>query len=150
MIFFTIVSRNYVAYALTLMQSLAQQHPDSRRYVCLADRGLDDPDLASPLFDWIAIEQLQLPDFDAFVFRYDILELNTAIKPYVFRWLRQQHAGKAVVYLDPDVLVLALKDMQAASLIRRRVLGGFPPATSYALLPAARGFLPHLNDLARH
>lgn len=107
MIFFTIVSRNYVAYALTLMQSLAQQHPDSRRYVCLADRGLDDPDLASPLFEWVGIEQLQLPDFDAFVFRYDILELNTAIKPYVFRWLRRQHAGEAVVYLDPDVLVLA-------------------------------------------
>lgn len=107
MIFFTIVSRNYVAYALTLMQSLAQQHPDSQRYVCLADQGLDDTDLAGPLFEWIGIEQLDLPDFDAFVFRYDILELNTAIKPYVFRWLRRQHAGQAVVYLDPDVLVIA-------------------------------------------
>ena len=37
MIFFTIVSRNYLAYALTLMQSLAAQYPHSRRYLALAD-----------------------------------------------------------------------------------------------------------------
>lgn len=107
MIFFTIVSRNYLAYALTLMQSLAQQHPHSRRYVCLADRGLDDPDLHNPLFDCVGIDQLDLPDFDAFVFRYDILELNTAIKPYMFRWLRRRHADQGLVYLDPDILVIA-------------------------------------------
>jgi glycosyltransferase involved in cell wall biosynthesis len=105
-IFFTIVSRNYLAYALTLMQSLAAQHPDSRRYVAIADR-LDDDTVADPLYEFIRIEDLGLPDFDAFVFRYDILELNTAIKPYVFRWLRARHAGEALVYLDPDILVLA-------------------------------------------
>jgi len=37
LVFFTIVSRNYLAYALTLMQSVAARHPDSKRYVCLAD-----------------------------------------------------------------------------------------------------------------
>jgi glycosyltransferase involved in cell wall biosynthesis len=106
-IFFTIVSRNYLGYALTLMQSLAAQHPDSRRYVALADRGDGDPDLDDPLFELVRIEDLDLPDFDAFVFRYDILELNTAIKPYVFRLLRQRHPDEAVIYLDPDVHVLA-------------------------------------------
>ncbi|HSX59916.1 MAG TPA: glycosyltransferase [Tahibacter sp.] len=107
MIFFTIVSRNYLAYALTLMQSLAAQHPQSRRYVVLADRDEGDPDLANPLFDLVRIEELDLPDFDAFTFRYDILELNTAIKPYAFRRLRARHPGEAVVYLDPDTYVLA-------------------------------------------
>lgn len=107
MIFFTIVSRNYLAYALTLMQSLAAHHPQSRRYLALADRADDDPDLTDPLFDLIRIEELGLPDFDAFVFRYDILELNTAIKPYVFRLLRQRHPDAALVYLDPDIDVIA-------------------------------------------
>ena len=107
MIFFTIVSRNYLAYALTLMQSLAAQHPHSRRYLALADEGADDAELADPLFELIPIRALELPDFDAFVFRYDILELNTAIKPYVFRWLRRRHAQESLVYLDPDTYVLA-------------------------------------------
>ncbi len=106
-VIFTIVSRNYLAYALTLMQSLAVQHPQSRRYVALADRGHDDADLAGAPFELIHIDELELPDFDAFVFRYDVLELNTAIKPYVFRWLRRRHAHERLVYLDPDIDVLA-------------------------------------------
>lgn len=106
-IFFTIVSRNYLAYALTLMQSLAAHHPESRRYVALADRAAGDPDLENPLFGLIGIEELGLPDFDAFTFRYDILELNTAIKPYVFRYLRARHPDDAIIYLDPDVCVVA-------------------------------------------
>lgn len=112
-IFFTIVSRNYLAYALTLMQSLAAHHPDSRRYVALADRADGDPDLENPLFELVRIDELDLPDFDAFVFRYDILELNTAIKPYVFRYLRARHPGEAVVYLDADIVVIA--PLQAAT-----------------------------------
>lgn len=107
MIFFTVVSRNYQAYALTLMQALAAQHPHSRRYVALADRGAGSDELTNPLFEVVGIDELGLPDFDAFVFRYDILELNTALKPYVFRWLRQRHPDEALVYLDPDIDVLA-------------------------------------------
>lgn len=106
-IFFTIVSRNYQAYALTLMQSLAAQHPHSHRYVAVADRDLGIDELADRGFDTIGIDELGLPDFDAFVFRYDILELNTALKPYVFRWLRKRHSSEALVYLDPDIDVLA-------------------------------------------
>lgn len=105
-VFFTIVSRNYLAYALTLMQSVARQYPDAKRYLCLADTRADDPALATDLFETVTIDQLGLPDFEAFVFRYDIMELNTAVKPYMFAWLRTQHPDKGIVYLDPDILVL--------------------------------------------
>lgn len=116
MIFFTIVSRNYLAYALTLMQSLAEQHPQNRRYLVLADRADGDSDLTQTLFELVPIEALDLPDFDAFVFRYDILELNTALKPYAFRWLRRRHPDDSIVYLDPDIDVLAPLDAAAAAL----------------------------------
>jgi glycosyltransferase involved in cell wall biosynthesis len=105
-VFFTIVSRNYLAYSLTLMQSLAAQHPESKRYVCLADTREDDPALDTDLFETVAIDQLGLPDFEAFVFRYDIMELNTAVKPYMFEWLRARHPEAGLVYLDPDIYVL--------------------------------------------
>ncbi|HVX04492.1 MAG TPA: glycosyltransferase family 4 protein [Rhodanobacteraceae bacterium] len=105
-VFFTIVSRNYLAYALTLMQSLAQPYPDAPRYLCLADSRSDDPALNTELFETVTIDQLPLPHFNAFVFRYDIMELNTAVKPYMFAWLRERHPGAGIVYLDPDILVL--------------------------------------------
>lgn len=105
-VFFTIVSRNYLAYALTLMQSLAQQYPDAPRYLCLADTRANDPSLDTELFETVTIDQLPLPNFNAFVFRYDIMELNTAVKPYMFVWLRERHPGAGIVYLDPDILVL--------------------------------------------
>lgn len=106
LIFFTIVSRNYLAYALTLMQSVAVQHSDSKRYLCLVDERADDPALDTDLFDTVTIDQLDLPNFDAFVFRYDIMELNTAVKPYMFEWLRMRNPEAGMVYLDPDIYVL--------------------------------------------
>jgi len=106
LVFFTIVSRNYLAYALTLMQSLAGQYPGSQRYLCLADERADDPALDTDLFETVTIDQLGLPHFDAFVFRYDIMELNTAVKPYMFEWLRMRHPQAGLVYLDPDIYVL--------------------------------------------
>lgn len=105
-VFFTIVSRNYLAYALTLMQSIARQYPSAKRYLCLADTRADDPALQTDLFETVTIDQLALPDFEAFTFRYDIMELNTAVKPYMFGWLRERHPDAGLVYLDPDILVL--------------------------------------------
>ncbi|HET7676119.1 MAG TPA: hypothetical protein VFL54_11400, partial [Gammaproteobacteria bacterium] len=115
MVFFTIVSRNYLAYALTLMQSVAAQHPESRRYLCLADSREDDPALDTALFETVTIDQLGLPNFEAFVFRYDIMELNTAVKPYMFGWLRMRHPQAGLVYLDPDIYVVRpLEDIARA------------------------------------
>lgn len=105
-VFFTIVSRNYLAYALTLMASVAREHPSARRYLCLADTPEDDPALDTDLFETVSIDQLDLPHFEAFVFRYDIMELNTAVKPYMFGWLRRRHPDAGLVYLDPDIYVL--------------------------------------------
>ena len=105
-IFFTIASRNYLAYARTLLASLAAVQPDAPRYLALADRAEGDPALDDPAFTVIPVDALSLPDFDRFAFRYDIVEFNTAIKPYVFAWLRHRHPDAALVYLDPDILVL--------------------------------------------
>jgi glycosyltransferase involved in cell wall biosynthesis len=117
-VFFTIASRNYLGYAITLMQSVAAQYPDSPRYLCMVDH--EDPQdlLESPWFEVTGIEQLGLPNFEAFVFRYDILELNTAVKPWMFNWLRRRHPHQPMIYLDPDILVvdrlLAVEEALAA------------------------------------
>jgi glycosyltransferase involved in cell wall biosynthesis len=114
-VFFTIASRNYLAYAITLMQSVAAQYPDAPRYLILADRDEGDAALAGAPFETIAAATLALPDFDAFAFRYTIMEFNTAIKPYAFAHLRRRHADAGIVYLDPDILLTGpLTEVEAA------------------------------------
>ena len=51
------------------------------------------------------VEDFPLPRKKEFLFRYGVMELNTAVKPWMFAHLKAlgyQH----VVYLDPDILVL--------------------------------------------
>lgn len=102
---FTIVSKNYWPLARTLMQSLAAVHPEWERHVLLVDRphhgGLPD----DGLFSTTAVEELPLPQRRKFMFRYTIMELNTAAKPWMFERLQQQ-GYQHVIYLDPDILVL--------------------------------------------
>ncbi len=102
---FTIVSNNYLAFAHTLMKSLAEVHPEWERHVLLVDRppqgGLPD----AGLFTTTAVEELPLPHIKQFLFRYSIMELNTAVKPWMFAHLRKK-GHQRVVYLDPDILVV--------------------------------------------
>ena len=81
----TIVSNNYLHFARTLLQSVAQQHPDAARYCVIVDR---DPAPARALaneFDTLVLDELSLPDGQDFVFQYTVLELNTAVKPWAMQ-----------------------------------------------------------------
>ena len=46
---------------------------------------------------------MAIPEFPSFSFRYDIMELNTAVKPYMFRHLLDELDYDAVLYFDPDI-----------------------------------------------
>ncbi len=100
----TIVSKNYLHYARTLMQSFQRTHPDWARHVLLVDEidGRFDP--AAESFTLHTLDDLPLPQRRQFLFRYDILELNTAVKPW---FLERLFGGgtQRVIYLDPDVYV---------------------------------------------
>jgi len=102
---FTIVSLNYCAYAKTLMESVKTVHPEWQRHVLLVDRCADQEVVGGELFATLTVEQLPLPKMREFLFRYGIMELNTAVKPWMFAYLRRQ-GYQRVVYLDPDILVV--------------------------------------------
>jgi glycosyltransferase involved in cell wall biosynthesis len=109
-VIFSIVSANYLAYARTLMQSVREHHPDSLRYVFLADEDPGNLDLDPDEFTVVTARELGIPHFDHFAMRYSILEFNTALKPAAFRWLASKHVLTAIIYLDPDILVLGPLD----------------------------------------
>jgi len=80
---FTIISLNYGAFARTLMESLQSTHPDWDRYVLIVDRSETPTDIGGALFTTVMVEDLPLPRKQEFLFRYGVMELNTAVKPFV-------------------------------------------------------------------
>ena len=100
-VIFTIVSRNYAAQAATLMQSLAAQEPKARRVVVATDGPI--PQLQA-LAEVIDAAELDVP-YRAMSVYYDALELNTAVKPYVFKRFLAETSVKSATYLDPDIVV---------------------------------------------
>jgi hypothetical protein len=102
---FTIVSRNYISYAATLMQTVAANHPEAARYVFLADQEYDFSGLNLPA-TVVTGDAIGISGFSEMAFRYTVIELNTAIKPFCVQWLFRQAGHRRVIYLDPDIFVL--------------------------------------------
>jgi GT2 family glycosyltransferase/glycosyltransferase involved in cell wall biosynthesis len=103
---FTIVARNYLAFARVLAASLARHNPATRLHVVV----LDDPDRTispEPSFEIIHADELPFdPPSDLYTMAaiYDVTELATAVKPWVFAHLFGSGALVAI-YLDPDIEV---------------------------------------------
>lgn len=106
MIVFTICSKNFLAQAQVLHASLASHDDDLIFYVALCDL-LEPLDRYSFPFHIIEMDRLGVPDIDEMVDRYNITELNTALKPFTFSLLFDEHPGQPIIYLDPDILVLS-------------------------------------------
>ncbi len=99
---FTIVSRNYLHFALNLMASVAEHLPGTRRVVVLCDAraGVSEAELGVPV---LGIEELGIEHVDRMICQYTILELNTAIKPFAFTTLFAREDCDQVIYFDPDI-----------------------------------------------
>jgi len=57
---------------------------------------------------------------------------------------------RASVAASPRALTLALKELQAAGLVRRRVSAGYPPAVAYEATPAAAALVSIAQRLGEH
>ncbi len=118
---FTIVSRNYFHFAVNLMASVAEHLPGTRRVVAICDEleGLVSPD---PGIEMLGIEDIGIAALDAMVVQYSILELNTAIKPFVFSRLFAEVSVERVIYFDPDIQLFGsgaplVQHLQAADVV---------------------------------
>lgn len=100
---FTIASKNYLAYVRVLLESVARIHPEYKLFLCLADRVDNHFDPSKEPYSVVLADQIGIPGFADFTLRYDIMEFNTAVKPFMFRWLFDNTDLDAVIYLDPDI-----------------------------------------------
>lgn len=101
----SIASNNYLALARVFAESYLAHHPGARVYVCIADRRDPGIDYDSMPFVPIFAEDLGIPSFFNMAFRYDLLELNTGVKPFLLSHLRDRYKLDRAFYFDPDILV---------------------------------------------
>jgi GT2 family glycosyltransferase/SAM-dependent methyltransferase/glycosyltransferase involved in cell wall biosynthesis len=100
----TIIARNYISQARTLAASYLEHHPDGRFYLLVVDSG-EGIEL-DPRVELIDVHALPLDDLYEMFFKYDVVELSTAVKPALIALLLEKYAEKRVMYIDPDILIL--------------------------------------------
>lgn len=100
---FTIASKNYFAYVRTLMQSLEKSNGHMDRYAVVVDDVDEEFSNLPRNYELIAVDDLDLPHPNQMKFRYDIMEFNTAVKPFAILKLFEKY--DRVIYLDPDIYV---------------------------------------------
>ena len=107
---FTIFAKNYLAHARALMDSVKRHHPEVGLSAVLVDHadGYFDP-LAED-FEIVSSEELAIQASREFHFKYSLLELSTAVKPYAMQFLLDRHGAKNIVYFDPDILLYSSLD----------------------------------------
>lgn len=98
----TIVSRNYFAYAITLRESFLAHHPECDFHILIVDRK-DSSFIIEPDVKVTWVEDLGIPGFLSYAMRYDIMELNTNVKPTFLLNLCKQY--EKVIYFDPDIRI---------------------------------------------
>ena len=101
----TIIAKNYVAHARVLAESFREHHPEETCYVLVIDdtEGYIDP--SSEPFELVTPSQLDIDDYEHMAAIYDVLELSTAVKPWLLRYLLEERGLERVAYLDPDIRV---------------------------------------------
>jgi hypothetical protein len=105
-IVFTLCSNNYLAQAKTLGDSVLLHNPDYHFIIGLVDR----KDTAIDYnffegFEIIEVEKLSITYLDELSKKYNIVELNTAVKPHYIDYIAKAKSPATIIYLDPDIIV---------------------------------------------
>lgn len=104
-VIFTIVAKNYLSLARTLRESVLKTNLDVDFKVFVVDELHDE----SLYFKITNCEILNCSTFisegyEDMAYKYDITEFNTAVKPFCFKFLKDEGYSKAI-YFDPDIYV---------------------------------------------
>ena len=105
---FTICSVNYLAQARTLGDSLRRTNPELRYCIGLVDRldGVEFEAGYDPGYPLVEVHTIGISGFAGMCDRYNITELNTAVKPFFLSYFFGKYPETdKVVYFDPDIIV---------------------------------------------
>lgn len=101
---FTTVSKNYLSFGRTLLNSVKKHNDNIDLYLLLADECDNYFDKSQEIFTVVESIALNLENYEHMAFRYSIVEFNTALKPFFINYLLNLGYEK-IIYLDPDIMV---------------------------------------------
>jgi hypothetical protein len=142
----TIISANYLAYAKVLAASVVRHAAQAEFRVLIVDR--PTPEIAQAVaesgLNATFAQDLRLDGFDRIAYKFDLVELNTALKP-TFLKAALKAGFDAAVYLDPDIALYADPGPILAALRSAEIV-----LTPHALAPAMDGLRPSDIDFLRN
>lgn len=108
---FTSAAVNYLPKVRVLCRSIREHHPEAVIHFALADERPAWLTTEGEPFDHVmAIGELGIPNWRAWTFMHDIVELSTAIKPYALKRLLEREDCGTVLYFDPDMALFSRVD----------------------------------------
>lgn len=121
---FTSAALNYAPKARVLFDSVRRWHPDWRLHLALADAPemADAAKAATGADEVHVLPDLQIPAWRAWAFGHSLMELATAIKPWVLTRILERADCAGALYIDPDVAVFSRLDDLASELSGRDIL----------------------------
>jgi len=145
-VLFTICSNNYLAQARVLMDSVKKYNPDYKRIIGLVDQFSDQIDYSVfEDIEIIPVEELAISRWEEMLNEYDIIELNTSVKPSYFKFLQEKHSdAEKIFYFDPDIKLFSSLEELAIILDTNSIVLTphiVTPIDLDALLPEEQTFL---------
>ena len=105
---FTLCSNNYLAQAKVLSESFKKHHPNIEFVIGLVDTCHPEVDYTSfSQVEILPVSNLNIPNFNELERKYNIIELNTSVKPYYFSYFFKNRNAEKIIYLDPDTVVFS-------------------------------------------
>jgi len=101
-LFFSICSNNYLAQAIVLYKSFKKFHPETGFFLFLCDQKSSAVDYSQIADEVIELDSIE-PRFGELALKYNIIELNTSLKPRIFEYLFSERKITQAVFLDPDI-----------------------------------------------
>ena len=105
---FTSCALNYTPKSKALLRSLKEHAPDIKVCLALADDIREFEGELLEQFDHIySLADIEVLMDKSWVFEHNIVELCTAIKPFVLRKILDREDCEAVFYFDPDMVLFS-------------------------------------------
>lgn len=108
--FCTIIARNYLPLARVLFESVLKFHEGANCFVLIVDPPVEGLNTDTDPFQVLVPSDLPFTFDESFYFKYQVIELSTALKPFLLEHLLSQGQFNEAIYLDPDILAVSAFD----------------------------------------
>lgn len=106
----SIVSNNYFSQVLNLCKSIRKIYDkEIEIYVLIVDKKSDQVDYSESDAHILFAHELGIENFLYYALKYNVIEFNTFLKPFLLEKLLDKH--EKVVYLDPDIEIFDKLDI---------------------------------------